>query len=143
VATITTDALPVFAHKHVHADDGRGEAEVVIFGVGRPKWMATRVSGLPPVADGGMLQRSYPSVADPTESVCSVDGMTFSNRRSSLYSRASGPNRGTRRCRTRLFRMGPVSSQAACTRPPQLRDDRTGAARDLLSGPCRRSQAQW
>jgi hypothetical protein len=35
------------------------------------------------------------------------------------YSRASGPSSGTRRGRTRALRIGPVSSQAAPTRPPQ------------------------
>ena len=35
------------------------------------------------------------------------------------YSRASGPSSGTRRGLTLALRIGPVSSQAASTRPPQ------------------------
>ena len=35
------------------------------------------------------------------------------------YSLASGPSSGTRRGRTRLLSIGPVTSQAPPTRPPQ------------------------
>ena len=38
---------------------------------------------------------------------------------SNCYSRGSGPHNGTRRGLTLALRIGPVSSHAASTRPPQ------------------------
>jgi hypothetical protein len=40
------------------------------------------------------------------------------------YSRASGPQSGTRRGLTRAFRIGPVTNQVAPTRPPQAPEHR-------------------
>ena len=45
-------------------------------------------------------------------------------RDSEGYSRASGPSSGTRRGLTRALRIGPVTSQAAPTRPPHAPEQR-------------------
>ena len=53
------------------------------------------------------------------------------------YSRASGPQSGTRRGLTRVLRIGPVTNQAAPTRPPQAPEHRMrrNACPTVLSRP--------
>jgi two-component system OmpR family response regulator len=79
-----------------------------LFDYSRSRWSRARIN-LP--ADRLFRKSRFPATT-------ARDGWRSAGR---PYSRASGPNSGTRRGRTRAFRIGPVVNQAAPTRPPGAR----------------------